>query len=692
MKDTLSKVETFYREARQASSKWRKEARELYAFRSGHQWSDEDISYLEEQHRPPVTFNRAGTVIDAVMGSEISNRQEIRYLPRTQGDGSLNEAATGVVKWVRDNCDAEDEESDAFEDVLISGMGWTETRISYDDDADGKIILERIDPLEMYWDPSAKKHNLADARFFIREKWMDKDEVNNLWPNKEIQPAEYSDPDLDEVRNADPPYYERESMGIDHKRGQVRVKEIHWCEKEKYHRVENPLTQKVESLDGEKFKKLQKRFPDVRHASFTKQVWYRAFVAGGTLLEEGESPIEDDCSFKAITGKRDGKLGSFYGLMRGMKEPQEWANKFFSQVLHIINSNSKGGFFYETGALKDPNKAAEDLAKPEGMVELNAGGLQRIKERQMFQFPAGIDRMMEFAISSIRDVPGVNLELLGASNREQAGVVEAQRQRQALTVLAPIFSNLRRYRKGHGRLLLKYIREYLPEGRMIRVVGPEGQQVIPLLKSAISAEYDIIVDQAANSPNAKTEAWVALQAVLPVLRDAGIQPPVDVLDLMPMPESIIQKWKAKAQDGLPPEVQEKMQKMDEEMQKLAQENMGLKQDQQSKMMEVQAKREMAVVDVQIQQQQMQSDRERAEADLRLKAEMMERGIMLEIEKANKNHQLEVEKMNLNHQLKMAELQQSAEIAAAQLQIDTAHNAEKLRLDTETKRMKTEKAK
>src|SRR3990172_633308 len=137
-----------YKEARRYSASWRKEAREMFKFRAGHQWTDDELAYLEQQRRPPVTFNRAGTIIDAVVGNEIGNRQEIRYFPRTLGDSAVNEVATNAVKWVRDQCNAEDEESDAFEDVLIGGMGWVETRIDYDNDLDGRIIMERVDPLE----------------------------------------------------------------------------------------------------------------------------------------------------------------------------------------------------------------------------------------------------------------------------------------------------------------------------------------------------------------------------------------------------------------------------------------------------------------------------------------------------------------------------------------------------------------
>jgi hypothetical protein len=70
-------------------------------------------------------FNRALLTIKAVAGFEINNRHEIHYLPRTLDDAAVNEVLNGASKWMGDECEAEDEESQAFQDCTICGMGWT---------------------------------------------------------------------------------------------------------------------------------------------------------------------------------------------------------------------------------------------------------------------------------------------------------------------------------------------------------------------------------------------------------------------------------------------------------------------------------------------------------------------------------------------------------------------------------------
>ena len=109
--------------AKDKSRAWRKEAKECYDFVAGRQWTEEEEAILKEQLRPIVSFNRIAKIIDSVSGHQIVNRQEVKYYQREQGDAQLAEILTAAGEWVDDECEANDEVSDAFMDMIIGGMG-----------------------------------------------------------------------------------------------------------------------------------------------------------------------------------------------------------------------------------------------------------------------------------------------------------------------------------------------------------------------------------------------------------------------------------------------------------------------------------------------------------------------------------------------------------------------------------------
>jgi len=131
-------VRNWFSRSKDHQLEWRNEAKENYDFFAGRQWTDDELAELEEHLRPTIAFNRIAPMVSAVKGHQINNRQEVRYIPREEGDVKVNELLTGAAQGVDDECDAEDELSDVFEDLMITGMGWSETRISYDEDIDGK--------------------------------------------------------------------------------------------------------------------------------------------------------------------------------------------------------------------------------------------------------------------------------------------------------------------------------------------------------------------------------------------------------------------------------------------------------------------------------------------------------------------------------------------------------------------------
>lgn len=548
----LQRFKDWFKSSRNDSADWRKEAEESFDFVADHQWSEDDLKILRDQQRPSVTFNRCGVIVDAVCGMEVNNRQEIRYVPRQIGSAGVNEVITAAVAWFRDEGMAEDAESDAFRDSVICGMGWTDTRMNYEEGLEGKTLDERVDPLEIYWDTETKSRNILGGRFVMRLKEnIDEEDAEAMFPDADCADldASWASPLSDVGQHERHLPVDSYKFGNDaDKEGsskKIRMLQVQWWDREAYYRVQDPSTQEVSELSAKEYETAVARYASMgillQGVKLFRKKYKQAFV-GRRVLEVTDCPTSDRFTFQCITAKRDRRDNVYYGLLRSMKDPQRWANKWLSQVLHIINSNSKGGAFAETGAFENPRKAKAEWADADSLIMLREGGLNKIRDRPAITYPSGLDNLMQFAIASIRDVSGVNLEAVGLADREQAGVLEAHRKKAAMTVLATLFDSLRLFRKSKAKIYLEYVQRYLSNGQLVKINGPDGAKFVPLMRDKTATDYMVVVDDAPTSPNNKEQVWGVLTAMLPAFKD--MMPPkmwAEILPYSPLPETLTQK-------------------------------------------------------------------------------------------------------------------------------------------------------
>ncbi len=621
------RFQRWFKEDKFHCEKWHTLAIDDYRIPALDQWDDTDKTKLAEEGRIPVTMDRTNTVINSVTGSEVANRQEVRYIPRTKGDAKQNEMLTEGARWFRDMCNAEHEESHAFRDTVICGMGWTETRLDYEENPDGDPKIERIDPLTMYWDHVSRKPNLSDARRIWR-----------VFPDLPIEEARAKFPDVDDedlnaawakrsTNESGEPYdASRPRYAYDKPMGDGEVEpetvtlvEVQWVEREPYYRGQvvtppppvdpmmagmpqmspedmqmmagggmpqmgggmmppgmppmmppppaQPTVESVELSEEEHSNMLVRA--EMMGLGYTaikqiRKVHYRAFV-GGKVLESGKLfappegsnyPVKGHCrsfAYNCITGTLDRNKGMFFGLVRLMKDPQKFANKFLTQILHILNTMAKGGIVAERGVFDNDKDAEETWARPDAITWAKTGMLQagKIQPKASTGFPPQMMQMVELFLSGIRDAPGVNAEQLGMRAADQPASLEYQRRQAATTILAPLFDSLKLYRRRQGEVLLYLVINYLADGRLVRITGDNDQtQYVPFEIPDDAAVYDVIVDDAPTAPNQKEQTWQILTQIFPYLKGIPGLPPevyLTILEQSPLPASAVAEIKAQVE-------------------------------------------------------------------------------------------------------------------------------------------------
>lgn len=563
------------------SRDWRAQAKMWFEFRAGDHWTPDDKALLEEAGRPVIVFNRVLTILKAVAGMEINGRHETAFLPRGTEDVKANEVLSAASKWMADECDGEDEESQAFDDCATCGMGWVEERMSYEDEPDGLYVEEKMNPLEMGWDRTARKKNLSDSRRMWRIRKMAFSDASSIFPGftREQMNAGWADEGgLDYPQKSLEQKWKRDNDNVLDPTyddlDEVTIVQVQWIEKEPYWIVADEANNRKAELSEAEYRVFEKRMTmfgmkpvAVRHI---RKVFKQAFLgAEGVMLREAaDAPMRRQFSWKCVTGEIDAIKGTWFGLVKVMRDPQMWANKWMSQILHILNSTAKGGILAELSAFDDERDAEDSYAQADEITWLADGALSGDKPKVMEKpgrgDPSGYMNLLTFAVAAIPQVVGINLELLGQQDVNQPGVLEAMRKQAGMTVLATLFDSLRRFRKLIGRGRLFFIQTYLSDGRLIRVTGPEGAQAVSLAKDKTVGLYDVVVDATPTSPNQKEANWLIIQPMLAAFRDQLVANPqifALLLEYSPLPARIVDAIKEliRQQENDPQAQQEKQE-------------------------------------------------------------------------------------------------------------------------------------
>jgi len=551
------------------AAEWRILCNEWFDFRAGDQWSPEDRQLLNAQQRPHIVFNRVLTILKAVAGMEINGRHEIHFIPRNTETAEVNELLSAASKWMADGCDAEDEESQAFEDCLTVGVGFVECRLDYEDDQKGKYLEEMVDPREMYWDRTSRKKNMTEARRMARKRKMTLGEAMQMFPGKtrvQLDAAWAIGTEMDEAKKTLEEKRKREENTTDttyDDQIEVTIVQMQWFERETYYLVADDQQNEKVELTEEKYRTwharmqmIEGRFPELKMpvaVKMTRKIFKQAWI-GSEILKVDDAPIEKQYSWAAQTGELHRTKGMWFGLVHVMRDPQMWANKWLSQSLHIMNSTAKGGILAETDAFEDQRQAEETYARPDSITWMAekalSGQSPKVMPKPGQGFPNGHIELMQFAITAIRDVTGINLELLGLRDVNQPGILEAMRKQAGMTVLATQFDSLRRFRKLVGRKRLYFIQNFFADGRLIRVVGQDGADAITLLQDKCLGEDDVVVDDTPTSPNQKEANWGIISQFLPLFKEELAAKPemlALILEYSPLPARLVEAIKKLAE-------------------------------------------------------------------------------------------------------------------------------------------------
>lgn len=505
--DLLKFINETFKEAAEAKSKTAENRKDDWRMLAGDQWDKTAMAAAKRLERPALTLNMLHTIIAAVEGEERTNRQELKLYGTEQGDDNAATGLNRLIKWVMDQCGGEFALSLQFRSEVAVGEGWVVPDVDYFEDPEGKINLCFVDDDECYDDPLAKDPTSRDSRYFHRVRMMTEDELDARWPgakdklNKKcIEDGVTTESDGKGYRDIySTPNDPKSHKLYDAEKKLWSVRETWWHQIEPGYAVVNDATGLLEEKTEAEFEalKLQREQEQMDHlnraitntlepiqpaqidpstgAMIAPAVmptmpgrldakkrpirrYYQAFSAYAVLLDKKASPLTELKRFPYVPSRAfyDKTKREWYGLIRQLKDVQKQHNVEQSIITLLVQLMPKSGWMGPKGSFHNKNDWQEKASKPGFMGEYNE---RRGKPEQITTpaIPRHLVDMASLRPQTMREISGVNVEMMGMKQGADPGVVLEQRRNAAKTVNAPLFDNFRQAKKEVGKVLLAYI-------------------------------------------------------------------------------------------------------------------------------------------------------------------------------------------------------------------------------------------
>lgn len=504
-----------------------------------------------------VQFNLVKPYVNAVRGFMAQNRRNADYVARMEQDQlqqMYSEWTNALKDYVRDNANADQVETQQDGDLLICGYGAVETAMTYGDgyssrNPNGEIVMGRLDPRALGWDPSARASNLLDSRWLYYKKVYALDEALDLF---DASPDDFDGEN--EGDNSNKVYYPR--GGVYNKiqevydwesesENLVKVHFYQWYEIEPFYRAKNPLkniqdqqTQQffaqqlqeiaeeadqddeyaldpqadIISCDAKTKSQIEEMFDEqVEFETFRRRVYYTAIISGETVFNKYRSPCQQGFTVKFKTGDFDEENKVWVGMVNSLKDPALYYNKALTELMFTIASQAKGGVYVERDAVEDIAEFESKYSKTDAVIVVENGAISgnKIMPKKEQYTSNGLDQIIGIASDAMPVVSGIDKSFLGSSeNKLEPAALQRQRVKQVTTALATFFDNITVYQKEHAALLLPLMRILAEnnDGSMFKAINKDGSNVyVKMSPNNFADEYDITIQEAPDTATQKEE-------------------------------------------------------------------------------------------------------------------------------------------------------------------------------------------
>lgn len=493
----------------------------------GIQLTEEDVQLLENRGQSPLVFNLVKRTVDWIIGTERRTRVDFRVVGREEDDAKVAEIKTKYLKYLADTNKTHFHRSHAFKEAAICGLSWLEDGAR--NDPGKEPIYSRAETWRnILHDSLAVEWDLSDARYVFRQKWVDVDVAQAIWPDRKnvlTGTEKVGDIEDDIVGEW---YLGNRIAGEDYRAGKVG-KYAPWGEpgltdatRSRVRLIEAWFRQPVREqiIKGGAFHDsvLDPKNPDMAvevmrgDATVVNRIKMQLFVAIMTeshILDVLQSPYKHDrFPFTPVWCYRRGRDNLPYGIVRNLRDPQDDFNRRMSKALFALSAyRIKATADAIDPKIMDWDELREEAGRPDALLVYKRGAVLEVEsDRQLGEAHLGLaDRDS----AHILDASGVTRDNLGLQSNAKSGIAIQAKQQEGAAVTTEIFDNLRLAVQSQGEIQLALTEQFATEEKVFRITNARGvsdyvRMNVPeeqpdgtvIFKDDITAsQADFIVDQ-----------------------------------------------------------------------------------------------------------------------------------------------------------------------------------------------------
>jgi len=503
-------------------------------FKAGDQsiWNELYTNYPTFQKRQ-FNFNRIRRIVNMVTGHQRRNRKATTVLPMEGADELTSDQFSKILSWVYSSSNFYHTLSEAFEGAITTGMNLLSIWMDYrEDPINGDLRIDNLSYNGIMMDQFFRKADLSDANFMWTRKYLSKEQIASLIPERRKEIMEMSG-----SRGDDKFIFQPENININNTK--LLSYDEYW------HLDYRSATILVDAQSGEtmewtgkkeELKTFKQQFPQITTQKIQKKTVKLAVVVQNRVMYDGPNPYGiDKYPFIPVLAYFEPDIPYYewkiQGIVRSLRDAQFLYNRRKVIELDMLESQINSGVDVMEDSLVDDEDAFKSGQGIARFIKKDAPlGTKSIEQIQPPQLPSSVMQLSQQLGEEINQISGVNEELLGSADDDKAGILSMLRQGAGLTTLQTLFDNLDRSQKLVGQITMELIQKNFSPGKIQRILG---EQPAEQFYNKSFQKYDTVVAEGLLTETQRKTSFITLLE----MQKMDIQIPVEILiEKAPIPE------------------------------------------------------------------------------------------------------------------------------------------------------------